>query len=277
MNTYSQALLVSANPLKEKLYTSEAHFNEKYIAANKIKAIEASISVKYDLQQIRETGRSNYFSFNTLGKISNHYEVYGNDTIATYYEYNTKNQLIVKRTNDRQGFYSHNYEYNNSDKLIRYYYSRDENEFADKHRFKLSNRNIILSENYEYGISSKNQVTRTIINDIGKPYKEETFNYDQFGNLAEYIYRYIITGNQVATAYSYDFYSRIVEIVKPEETILFEYDSIGNLTAEKVYKNNSLYQTKEFLYNNAMLLTAQLIKNEETKAITIIKFTYIYY
>lgn len=285
---FGQALLVTHDPLKENLYTSKSYFNEKYISNNHIRSIKASLSVKQELQKIEETGKTNVYTFSNDGKLMSQFETYSvgynsTDTIIIYYFYDDKNRIELKRTSDQQGFFSYIYKYDELGRITVYFYSRDENELNSKQLFKLKKRNIILSESYEYQNVSKKELKRTVINDIGKAYKEEFFIYDQYDNMAEYSYRYIVTGKRNSTIYSYDFYGRIIEMTEsssgfdnPDVVTLFEYDQIGNLLAEKVFKKDVLTTTKEFLYDKNMLLTAQLIKDEFTKAITIIKFSYTY-
>ena len=280
--SHAQILRVHPEEIKEHLYTSEAYFNDKFIALNQIKSINGQLQIKKDLQPIQETQRSYYYGFDKAGMLIQQFEIYpvsnqNTDTTFFNYLYNPNGQIQLKRTNDAQGFFSYKYEYNTNQKITGYRYSRDSEKKGGKSI-------VVFSETYEYTDWGENTYQRKIINDIGKCYKEEVFEYDKFDNLIEQSYQFVVTGKKGITTYEYDYYGRLLKktehsrVIKKLETItVFEYDKVGNLLSEKVSLNGKLIKTKEFLYDKQMLLTAQLTKDEASGTIEILKFTYEFY
>ena len=83
--------------------------------------------------------------------------------------------------------------------------------------------------------------------------EEENYRYNAHGHLAE------------------------KEVKRPYEEFLqkYEYDEVGNLTAEELFKNGTKVERREYVYRNEdMLLTAELTRDELKQAIRIRRYTY---
>jgi len=58
----------------------------------------------------------------------------------------------------------------------------------------------------------------------------------------------------------------------------YTYDKLGNVYEELKYKNGTLAERRQFLYEDvSSLLTAELIKNEKNNEIKIIQFEYEFF
>ncbi|MBN4062465.1 hypothetical protein JYU20_04630, partial [Bacteroidales bacterium AH-315-I05] len=133
----AQILRVSADEIKHHLYSSDAYFNKKFADINKLKTVTGKFSIKKELQPIKETGRSYIYDFDERGQMVKQLETFYKkghvlDTSITYFYYDEKGNISLKRTNDPQGFFSYTYEYDSNDRMLYYSYNRDENANKNK-------------------------------------------------------------------------------------------------------------------------------------------------
>lgn len=286
---YSQILTNHPGNLADLVFSNNVFFSEKFIRQNKIKSATAEISFKRELQTIVKTGNVQRFEFGLDGKLARQMEtisVAGNikDTAITYFIYNAKKQLEMKRSSDGYGFYSYHYEYDEAGNIIKQVYSRDENK-GFKNDFQLSKQFIINSESYRYEQLSSAQKKRRFFNDNGSEYKSVITSLNEYGNMLEEETRFVVTGRKSSITYKYDEYFRLSEksdiSMVPEENKIvsvFTYDEFGNVLQEKISRNGTLKTTREFLYDKkTFLLEAQLVKDEATQTIHIYKYNYEFY
>lgn len=288
-SSHAQILTNYPGNLDENIFSNNIFFREKFIRQNKIKSATTEISFKRDLQPIVKTGNVQGFEFDVSGKLIMQWEtisIAGNikDTAVTYFIYNKKNQLELKRSSDGYGFYSYYYEYDNTGNIIKQVYSRDEN-MGSKNDFRLGKQFIISSESYQYELLSPKQKKRRFFNDNGMEYKSVITYFNEYGNITEEETRFVVTGRKSSITYKYDEYFRLSEkadysTVSGENKIVsvFTYDEFGNVLQEKISRNGTLKTTREFLYDKkTFLLEAQLIKDEATQTIHIYKYSYEFY
>lgn len=287
--SYSQVLTNYPENLNDNIFSNTVFFSEKFIRQNKIKSATAEISFKRELQAIVKTGNVQRFEFGNDGKLAKQLEtisIAGNikDTAITYFIYSAKKQLETKRSSDGYGFYSYNYEYDETGNIIKQVYSRDENK-GFKNDFQLSKQFIINSESYQYEQLSSTQKKRRFFNDNGIEYKSVITYFNEYGNISEEETRFVVTGKKSAITYKYDEYFRLSEKMDfssvPEANKIisvFSYDEFGNVIQEKISRNGTLKTTREFLYDKkTFLLDAKLIKDEATQTIHIYKYSYEFY
>lgn len=286
---YSQVLTNFPEHLDENVFSNNIFFSEKFIRVNKIKTIKTEISFKRELQPIVQTGNIQGFEFNSSGKLVKQYETISiagaiKDTSISYFIYNDKGNLELKRSSDGYGFYSYYYEYDDAGNIIKQVYSRDENK-GYKNDFQMNRQFIINSETYQYEKLSSKQKKKRFYNDNGMEYKSLILYFNEYGNIAEEESKFIVTGRKSSITYNYDELFRLSEktdysAVSGENRIVsvFTYDEFGNVLREKISRNGTVKTTREFLYDKkTFLLDAQLIKDEATQTIHIYKYSYDFY
>lgn len=287
--SFGQILTNNPENINENVFSNNVFFSEKFIRQNKIKSVSAEISFKREFQAIIKTGNVQAFEFNREGKLTKESETISiagsiKDTAVTFFFYNGKKQLEMKRSTDGYGFYSYAYEYDNSGDISKQVYSRDENT-GSKENFQLGKKFIINSESYQYENVSDKQKRRRFFNDNGMEYKVQTSFYNEYGKLSEEESRFIVGARKSSISFKYDEYFRLSEkidfsAISEENKIVsaFSYDEFGNVLQEKISRNGSLKTVREFLYDKkTFLLDAQLIKDEATQTIHIYKYAYEFY
>lgn len=206
------------------------------------------------------------------------------DTSIVLYDYNDLGQLITKRTNDAYGFYSYHYEYDEGDNLIKETYCRDENKGNSKSNFIPGKEFTIKSETFEHLIPGENQYKKLFYNNKGKLYKENMTYYNVHGNKTEETEKYIVTNKRSSINYEYDENNRLLKISEipdlrfdSKNLNTFTYDEIGNIVSEEINKDGKPSIFREYLYGPTMLLKDRLVKDEDTKAINIIRYSYEFF
>jgi len=278
----SQILHVNPSSFTDKIFSSDSHFNPLFIRRNKIKSIKNSISIKEDMREIQETPLFHEYFFNDQGvlikQLETYYRIYLDvDTILTIYNYNTNGQIISEIKKDNKGYFTYKYTYNSDQLLQSYTYTKSKN-FPDG-----KNELVIFRETYQYLIHNDSVVKRELINDIGKAYKAEGFYYNEIGRLNEKYNNLITSKIGKIYNYSYNDFGRVLKLQiqslptkKDLSEIMYTYDNLGNLMTETLYKKNKKHIHNEFIYDQHLLLKAQLSKQEETGRITIYKFKYVF-
>lgn len=268
-----------------KAFTDDPFFDIQFIKKNKVKSITGSISTKTKYGIITPNGLTTYFDFDKDGKQVTYYNTFhkGNsfDTTVVKFTYNDSNKLLVKRRNDNYGFYSYTYSYDSSGNKTGEKYCRDENLGASKHEFKLGKQYIIIDERYKVEQVSATQKKVVYFNNYGKSYQEKLMNYDKKGYLISEEKTLLRSKKKNKTEYEYDYKGYVIKKTETssvagnfEEVHEYEYDKIGNLTSEKIYRNGKHKTTKTFLYYDTMLLKAIILKDISSENLTITKYKY---
>lgn len=276
---------------KAGAFSEDPFFNPEFIKKNRIKSIVGRTSTKKEMDIVRESDLIQYYEFDTSGKIikqMNSRHMFGTrtDTTTIMYHYDNKGRLITKRQNDNFSFYSYNYEYDSLGNVIRESYSRDENCGPSKYKFQLGNRYIITTEGYKYLKRGEHELVKKYYNSSDREYQERIFKYNPLGYLVSESTFYSLTSRQsFYTEYSYDERGQLASKYditdmesKSDQRLLFKYDDKGNLIEQEFLKDGKRLFHRELLYDKTtMLMNAQLTKDERTKVIFIVKYTYEFY
>jgi hypothetical protein len=284
---YSKGQIINNSILG--IIKNENFFNEKFIRENGIVSISARISEKRDLKAITDQGVIEKFSFNNSGKITEHIKTFKLkeeiiDTSLTGYQYNDVNKLIIKSGKESKGYYSYEFKYNPSGKIVQQQYKRGENTAEQKYKLEKGKEFSIKTERFEYETSTPTREKIIFYNNDDKAYKEVFISYDALGNKTEEESIFKLTSNRSITTYIYDDYGRIKEITeivimmgKNETIYRFNYDTNGNLEEIKVAKDGKAYEVIQFIYQaESFLLKAMLRKEELTGIIYIAQYDYAF-
>lgn len=202
------------------------------------------------------------------------------DTLETFYRYDAKKNLIMKRSGSGQ-FYNANYfEYDSLGNLIRHMVFRETN-VGDNRNFKLGVQTMISSETYTYQKLTPTQVKKRFLNDEGKVYKEGILNYDDGGRLLDETYSFVVSWMRSSNTYKYDNDGNLIEKISTSNTaadlkerFTFTYDSVGEIESKKYYKGETLEHEFSFIYDANRRLKSQLDRDFTVPAIWIIKYYY---
>jgi len=151
--------------------------------------------------------------------------------------------------------------------------------------FRLGMQTIISTEEFAYERLTPTQVKKKCLNDEGKVYKEIILNYDTAGRLVDEYHSYIVSWVKQSNTYAYDSLGRMKErTVKSysgeelEEKVTMEYDSAGNISMQRFYKNGVLYYEMSFLYNAELPGVYAMVNRRHREAlIDIVKYGYELY
>ena len=268
------------------VFSDNNFFNQDFIMKNGITTIKSTISSKREMKPIIKTPLWQQFDFDKYGRVERMMETYFNgsdiDTALVQFKYDG-DDLIKKRLSDSKGFYSYSYQYDNQHNLEKMIYSREVNANPEAHNFVLGQLIEVYKERYENSKISDKKTKRIIYNSDDKPYLQESTEYDEYGNKTKESSTLVVTKKGSSVSYSYDAYHRPTEKLeinnlfgKSETRYEYKYDDAGNLLSEKKHEDGVHKNTREFLYDGRMLLSARLTKDETTGTIQIVKYISIF-
>ncbi len=281
------AQILTVKPLEEteSNFSTYTYFNPLFIQRNKVKEIKVEISYKVDQQPIEKSLSYEHYLFDSVGKLTKQTEIINipfanrKDTIYIAYKYDSLSHVIEKTKYDAtsEGTYEFKYDAGGHKTHI-LYKTREYQPLACEWRTY-----IIFEEKLEYEKRDHELIINTF-NDIGKNYKTESIVFDKENRMDEYKNNLVMSGKGTMDKYYYDEFGRISKKEKIElpnnnelETINYAYDAHGNLLSEEIINDKIIKYKKEFLYDQNLLLSAILIRQEEAKSIKIMKFKYGFY
>ena len=270
------------------VFSDEPFFNSEIVRLNKLKSLHGTISTKKELSAIKNSGKSQHFKFDKQGRLKQQYSTFFRktkiDTTFVLYDYDNNGNLITKRTNDINGFYSYNYLFNKENQIIKKTYCRDQNQLKSRSKFVLEKQYVIINEGYNY--KKKDSVLiKNVLNNNGLPYQQVKYTYNSLGYLISETKKLLINNKKTIVNYSYNNHG----LLESKETInnhqkksikktSFKYDSLGNLIEINQHNNNKHVTHKEILYDEStFILKALIIQDVETNFIKIIKFKASFY
>lgn len=256
---------------KGRDFQSISKFNPAFIQSNGIEKIIIEDEWKPDGQPIKKTGAKFIFRFNHNGQVSSIQEITkSKDTLLTIYEY-VGERLSCEVKNDAAGLFSYCYRYKD-DKPTEVKYARlgKKNEVFDKTE--------ISTERFTHQ-HFENQLHSTQYNSSGRPYKKEIRYYDENGYYLRFVSDFVMTSRREEETYAYNAHGLLAEkrVDRSSEkfTWKYEYDTVGNLTAEEKFKNGTKVERLEYVYREEdMLMKAEISRNEPKQAIRIRSYTY---
>lgn len=265
-------------------FTDYPFFNKDFIKASNIAEIRGSYTFKKQGDVMRRSDYVYVFTFDTLGRLSRHYETAKgdivSDTIVRYYTYDGAGNLRMKRINEKRGFMSTYYTYDDAHRVVKEEIWRDIDTMhgllaPDVERSILWNSETMKYETYD------RQEKKRVYNSYGNQYVEVTSYFDSLGYLSAVNELYTITRDQYTAHYTYANKGWISSIrsIHNNETVSvsevqFEYDQYGNLTARKEFRNGVFTTEYQIIYSgDTGMLSSILIREVSTNFISIIRFS----
>ncbi|MEM9052572.1 MAG: hypothetical protein AAGC47_11005 [Bacteroidota bacterium] len=246
-------------------------FDADFIKANRIEKLTITDELKPDGERIKKTGRRLIYRFNLNGQVSSIQEITkSKDTLLNIYEY-VGDRLDCEIKNDAAGLFSYCYAYQN-EKPVEVKYARLGKKTNQADRTEISTETF-THKTYE------NQLHSTQHNTSGRPYKKEIRYYDENGYYLKYVSDFVMTSRREEENYRYNAHGHLSkkDVKRPHEEYSqhYEYDEVGNLTAEEMFKNGTKVERLEYVYREEdMLLKAELTRDELKQAIRIRSYTY---
>lgn len=264
-------------------FTDYPFFNTQFIRASKIKEIKGEYTFKKQGDVMRQTDYVYVFSFDSLGRLSRHYETAKgtivSDTIVRFYSYDEKNNLLSKSINEKRGFLTTYYTYDQNNRIIKEEIWRDIDTLHSLLKPDIERSLLWNTESMTYE-SFPNQLKRKVYNSYGNQYLETNTYWDSLGYLRSIHDLYTITRNQINQEFTYG-NKGWVESIKtinninpvPINESQFVYDNYGNLTTKKEFKNGIFTTEYSIIYSGKTgLLSSILIREVSSNFISIIRF-----
>lgn len=256
-------------------------FNAAFQSRNKIKRMTGRFSDKRDNMPIEKKPGIIEISFDREGRIVRHFRVRSvgslRDTSLHLWEYQEQELISESIKNGRS--------------LIRKL-SLERGDTTFTHRFRVEEGEVAANtepqerwwHNTSFHVLEIQADQRKIeyFNELHLPYKVETYRYDEHGYLVERTERYHMSGRNIRVVYAYDEAGRLLRRTIEQSTgdteeHLFEYDSVGLMTAWDVYKNGEKYRHLEVLYDDRGLVDAFITLFEASQRIEIVQYEYEFY
>lgn len=272
-NLFSQLVTVNFDDIIE----TPLKFNQEFLYRNKIKKIKSQYSSKRENDIIKNLQLFEIYEFDSLGKIkrfTSNKSTLGRDTISYEYRYKSPEQqlpfsIIIK---DHYGFYRNDFEFDEYNRIIK----------EKQTRFTQNDNREIVIKNEVYSYDTINGfLVKTSYNSKYKPYKTEEFYIDSLGYLRLIKQTYSITKRSISESFDYDEKGWVSSYIKhlkgtdlKEE---FIYDIHDNIIYKNDYQNKYLKNKTEYLYDEYLLLFAEIKNNYSEKLIEIVKYKYEYF
>ena len=261
------------------------HFNEKFIARNKIAAIHGEIMVKRDNVPMVTQKEKYLYRFDEQGRITYRNSSFGQpgtgrDTASTIFDYDPNGLLQQKLRNDLNGHFAYKIERDAKGVPIRETYTRIENLNSDRYKLVPGAVTEISDEFYRYEQVNDTMQKKIFINDLQLPYREQLFIKNKLGYLTAIEDRYLVSNRRSRIRFSYDDKGRMIEridqpdILKEKRTKrVWRYDAAGNVTEGELWHDDVQIDREEYLYEEGtMMLKARLTKDLATNTINVVRF-----
>jgi hypothetical protein len=287
MNINSFAQLLDIN---KPLFSDDPFFNTTFIKENNIKSITGSRSSKKIQDIIRANGLDYYYEFNNQGQLIHQIATFftqgiSKDTNIISYNYDAEKNLTLRRKSDNYGFYSHQFQYDSLNRIIKQTYNREENALSCKKDFELCKRYKISSDSFSYQKLDELQLKKLFYNNYGKAYKQQFYYHNNLGYIIETSTKYLIGNNKSKTIYNYNEKGWLIQqddytslAGNKKTTLIYEYDEVGNVLIVEQLENDQPITKKQFLYDKkTMLITAQIIQDMASGFLQIIQYHYSFF
>ncbi len=277
----AQALLV----LPDAEDPDALHFNERFIARNRVASISGERMVKRDGQPMRTEPARYLYRFDEQGRMTYANNSFGNpgtgrDTTSVTFTYDTAGHVMSRLRNDLAGHFSYRTEHDAEGRPVSETYSRIENLGTDRYSLLPGVTTEISDEHFRYTTINDTTWRKTYFNYLDLPYREETFTRNARGYLLTIADRYLISERRSSTVFTYDEGGHLAsrtdqrDISKPDTVKrTWVYDQAGNVVSAELWHGDRQKHREEFMYEEqTMLLKARLRKDMDTGIIHVIRY-----
>jgi YD repeat-containing protein len=264
-------------------FTDVPFFNESFIRNNHLKSLKGTYTFKKMGDIMRQTNYVYVYEFDTLGRLSQSYETRkteeGKDTMVLAYGYDNQGRLEFIRRKDGNGFLSTHYTYDSIGRKVREEYRRDIDSMGSLLHPQFERSTVLNFETMSYQ-DYPGQQQKTVFNNYGFPYLQETSYFNADNYLIEREERLKMTSQTMRHTYEYNergWISKIssvsVQDAGNNQELRFRYDGQGNLIEKHIYRNGVFTTDIQVIYNlQTGLLTSILTREVSSNFISILRF-----
>lgn len=279
--SHAQMLLVEAGPQDPQLVL----FNPAFIARNGVKSVAGQQWKKADGRPMVAMDRYYAYRFTRDGKLDYSNNSFGHpgsgvDTASVIYTYDGEGRLQEALHNDLHGYYALRRTYDEEGREAHVEHVRIENLSTDRYRLVEGAHTRISAESFRYQWLNDTTLHKTWLNDQGRPYQEELFNYNALGYLTEISRRNLITQQRARSLFQYNAKGRLEEWSNQPDLAKqhwnnwrWTYDDAGNPLTRDLFQDGIQVEHSEYLYaDGTLFLKAVLTKHLGSGLIDIVRF-----
>lgn len=264
-------------------------FDYDAIKKNKVSSITIGFEYKPDGQGIINDGNIKYFRFDTLYRLVESYFTLRQgrdswDTVRSFYYYDNKGKLIIKRTNEGNFCDTWYYRwYDDGTMKRRAHVHEIPTESSSADNFRIASQVILSADSFAYTPYPK-QIQRFGYNEEHKVYERTISYFDEKHRLTSRNFHYEVGWLYSQVDLKYDDKNRIVEYTNTGNlngdiyhTVDITYDANGSVASEKLSDKTRQTDNIEFMYDKYTgLITNQLDRDFVKLTINISRFSYEY-
>ncbi|WKZ65981.1 MAG: hypothetical protein QY325_14570 [Flavobacteriales bacterium] len=276
-----QALLIL--PTAEE--PDQLRFNERFIARNGIRSIVGERLVKRDREPMRPERERLLFRFDPAGRLVYSNNSFGQpgsgrDTASVTFERDSSGWVTRRLRNDLSGHFAHVLVHDAQGRVIRETYQRIENLGPDRYHLVPGTATEISDEQYRYVQLSDTALRKVFLNNLGLPYREQTYISDSRGYVLSIEDHYLVSQRRGRITFTYDDHGWLATRTEQPDLAqagltrhAWRYDAVGNVLESELWKQEQQVWREEYLYEEGtMLLKARLRKDLATGTIHVTKF-----
>lgn len=261
------------------------HFNERFIARNRVASISGERMVKRDGQPMRTEPARYLYRFDEQGRMTYANNSFGNpgtgrDTTSVTFTYDTAGNVMSRLRNDLAGHFSYRTEHDAEGRPVSETYARIENLGTDRYSLVPGVTTEISDEHFRYTTINDTTWRKTYFNYLDLPYREETFTRNTRGYLLTIEDRYLISERRSSTVFTYNEGGHLASRtdrrdMSRSDTVkrTWSYDQAGNVVSAELWHGDRQKHREEFMYEEqTMLLKARLRKDMDTGIIHVIRY-----
>lgn len=261
-------------------------FNERFIARNSIASIVGERLVKRDREPMRPERERLLYRFDEQGRITYSNNSFGQpgtgrDTASVTFTYDGQGRMARRLRNDLGGHFAHVLEHDAQGRVTRETYQRIENLGSNRYELVPGAITEISDEHFRYTAVNDTVLRKAYLNNLGLPYREQTFTSDRRGYLRSIDDHYLVNNRRGRIAFAYDEQGRLAARTEQPDLgqprllkHVWRYDAAGNVTEGEVWNEAKQTHRDEYLYEEgSMLLKARLRKDLASGTIHVIKYT----
>ncbi len=277
----AQVLLV----LPEAEDPAMPHFNQQFIARNKIAAITGELMVKRENEPMRTKKEKYLYRFDEQGRMIYRNNSFGQpgsgrDTASVMLTYDEDGQVMNRLRNDLNGHFAYDVERDEQGRPTRETYKRIENVSTDRYHLIPGSITEISDEHYRYEQVSDTVLKKIHVNSLGLPFREQLFIRNKLGYLTAIEGRYLVSNRRSRISFTYDESGRLAERVERSDLArdkstkrIWRYDKAGNVLEGELWHDDVQVEREEYLYEETtMMLKARLTKDLATNNIHVVRF-----
>ncbi|MBK6832100.1 MAG: hypothetical protein IPG92_15820 [Flavobacteriales bacterium] len=277
----AQALLV----LPDAEDPDALHFNERFIARNRVASISGERMVKRDGQPMRTEPARYLYRFDEQGRMTYANNSFGNpgtgrDTTSVTFTYDTAGHVMSRLRNDLAGHFSYRTEHDAEGRPVSETYARIENLGTDRYSLVPGVTTEISDEHFRYTTINDTTWRKTYFNYLGPTLSRRDL-HAQLARLSAHDRGPVpISERRSSTVFTYNEGGHLASRtdrrdMSRSDTVkrTWSYDQAGNVVSAELWHGDRQKHREEFMYEEqTMLLKARLRKDMDTGIIHVIRY-----